>query len=77
MKKPLGQKSLPGIVFGAAMVLMASAGCMTKTQSSNPPPTSDKESAAAIQEQERQKETDRLEKELSPPLSGKSNDHGQ
>jgi hypothetical protein len=74
MKISLVPQSMPGVVFGAAAVIMASAGCMTKPQSGSPQPALSKQSAAEIQAQEHQKDVDRAARELLPPLSGKSND---
>jgi len=74
MKKPVIEKCMSSFVLVAAMVLMASAGCMTKPQSSNPPPARSKQSAAEIQDQEHQKDVDRAARELFRPLSGKSDD---
>jgi len=56
------------------VVLMASAGCMTKPQSSSPQPAPSRQSASEIQAQDHQKDVDRSAHELLPPLSGASND---
>jgi len=74
MKNPLSEKSIRGVVIGGAVVLMASAGCMTKPQSSSAQPALSKQSAAQIQAQEHQKDVDRAARELLPPVSGTSSD---